>query len=87
MKAEFEKISENLKKELAVFEEKRVLEFKNKLISYLETLLETQQTVSCIYIYIAPLSILTMWGNIVILIFIFDNDVEDKYSCTLTLLD
>ena len=46
MKSEFEKISENLKMELGQFEEKRVEEFKNKLIQYLETLLESQQTVS-----------------------------------------
>ncbi|XP_063713544.1 sorting nexin-2-like [Symsagittifera roscoffensis] len=44
MKSEFEKISENLKMELGQFEEKRVEEFKNKLIQYLETLLESQQT-------------------------------------------
>ena len=44
-KRDFENISENLKKELVVFEEKRVVEFKQKLIHYLETLLETQQTV------------------------------------------
>lgn len=43
-KRDFENISENLKKELVVFEEKRVVEFKQKLIHYLETLLETQQT-------------------------------------------
>jgi sorting nexin-1/2 len=43
-KQEFENISENLKKEMVVFEEKRIAEFKDKLIKYLETLLNTQQT-------------------------------------------
>jgi sorting nexin-1/2 len=43
-KQEFDNISENLKKEMVVFEEKRIAEFKEKLIKYLESLLNTQQT-------------------------------------------
>lgn len=52
---DFEKLSKTIRREVIRFESHRVTDFKDSVVRYLQALMENQQKVKCICLYVISL--------------------------------